>query len=76
MGINPPFLWLCIIPYLVEDTFDWYSQDTDGNVWFLGEFSTAFEYDDDGNLIGTNHDGSWETGVNGALSQRLWSSDP
>jgi len=22
---------------LVEDTFDWYAQDADGNVWYLGE---------------------------------------
>ena len=21
----------------VEDTFDWYAQDADGNVWYLGE---------------------------------------
>ncbi len=52
---------------LVEDTFDWYAQDTVGNVWYLGEFTTAFEYDTFGNLIGTNHDGSWEAGVDGAL---------
>ncbi len=52
---------------LVEDTFDWYAQDTEGNVWYLGEFSTNFEYDEDGNLVGTNNDGSWEAGVDGAL---------
>ena len=22
---------------VVEDTFDWYAQDRDGNVWYLGE---------------------------------------
>ena len=22
---------------LVEDTFDWYAQDNDGNVWYFGE---------------------------------------
>ncbi len=52
---------------LVEDTFDWYAQDTVGNVWYLGEYTTAFEYDVFGNLIGTSHDGSWEAGVDGAL---------
>jgi len=51
---------------LEEDTFDWYAQDTDGNVWYMGEFSTEYEYNDDGNLTGTNHDGSWEAGVDGA----------
>ena len=52
---------------LIEDTFDWYAQDTDGNVWYVGEDVTDFEYDDDGNLIGTSHPGAWETGVDGAL---------
>ena len=52
---------------LIEDTFDWYAQDTDGNVWYVGENVTDFEYDDDGNLIATSHPGAWETGVDGAL---------
>jgi hypothetical protein len=52
---------------LVEDTFDWYAQDTAGNVWYLGELATNYEYDEAGNFIGTNNDGSWEAGVNGAL---------
>ena len=47
---------------LMEDTFDWYAQDDDGNVWYMGEDVTNYEYDDDGNLIGTNKDGSWEAG--------------
>ncbi len=51
---------------LMEDTFDWYAQDTVGNVWYMGEFTTAFEYDDEGNLIGTDNEGSWEAGVDGA----------
>ena len=52
---------------LVEDTFDWYAQDVTGNVWYMGEDVTDFEYDDEGNLIGTSHPGAWETGVDGAL---------
>lgn len=24
---------------VVEDTFDWYAQDEDGNVWYFGEIS-------------------------------------
>jgi hypothetical protein len=44
-----------------EDTYDWFSQDDDGNVWYLGEDSTA--YDDRG---GVSHEGSWEAGVDGA----------
>ena len=48
---------------MVEDTFDWYAQDTVGNVWYLGEFTTAYEYNELGVLIGTNNEGSWEAGV-------------
>ncbi|WP_167043217.1 hypothetical protein [Salinibacterium sp. ZJ454] len=47
---------------LVEDTFDWFTQDTDGNVWYLGE--DVKEYDDAGNVSTA---GSWEAGVDGAL---------
>jgi hypothetical protein len=45
----------------VEDTRDWYAQDREGNVWYLGENSRAFER---GRPAG--REGSWEAGVNGA----------
>jgi hypothetical protein len=51
---------------LVEYTIDWYAQDKDGNVWYFGEYSEAYEYDDYGNLIATTTEGSWEAGVDGA----------
>ncbi len=51
---------------LVEDTLDWYAQDDLGNVWYMGEEVVNYEYDDDGNLIGTDNGGSWEAGVDGA----------
>jgi hypothetical protein len=47
---------------LVEDTFDWYAQDGNGNVWYLGEETREYE---DGKLTTTA--GSWEAGVDGAL---------
>lgn len=47
---------------VIEDTYDWYAQDRDGNVWYLGEDSTEYE---DGEVVGT--EGSWEAGVDGAL---------
>jgi hypothetical protein len=47
---------------LIEDTFDWYAQDTDGNVWYLGEDSKEYE---DGEVTSTA--GSWEWGVDNAL---------
>ena len=47
---------------LEEKTSDWYAQDKDGNVWYLGE-DTA-ELDSHGNVKNTS--GSWQAGVNGA----------
>jgi len=46
---------------LIEDTFDWFAQDIDGNVWYMGELSRNYE---DGEL--SDIDGSWEAGVDGA----------
>lgn len=46
---------------VIEDTLDWFAQDADGNVWYLGEDSRDFE---DGEQVST--EGSWEAGVDGA----------
>jgi len=55
---------------LIEDTHDWFAQDDDGNVWYMGEEVDNYEYDDEGNLIGVNHESAWEAGldVNGSGS--------
>jgi hypothetical protein len=42
---------------VIEDTKDWYAQDTDGNVWYFGEISQGF---DDGELVSI--EGSWTAG--------------
>jgi hypothetical protein len=56
---------------LIEDTYDWYAQDTVGNVWYLGEDSKEIL---NGQVIGTT--GSWEWGVSGALPGiQMW-ADP
>jgi hypothetical protein len=52
---------------LLEDTFDWFAQDLCGNVWYFGEETVAFEYDDDWNFIESTTEGSWEGGVDGAV---------
>ena len=57
---------------LAEDTFDWYAQDTAGNVWYFGEDSR--ELDENGNVIST--EGSWEAGVNGAQPGIIMEADP
>ncbi len=46
---------------VIEDTEDWFAQDSDGNVWYFGEATT--EYDDRGR---PDTAGSWEAGVDGA----------
>jgi len=46
---------------LKEDTFDWYAQDMDGNVWYLGEDTKEYE----GGKVKTTA-GSWEVGLDGA----------
>lgn len=47
---------------LVEDTRDWFAQDDEGNVWYMGE--EVDNYDDNG--VFSDNDGSWEAGVDGA----------
>src|SRR5919202_3228191 len=46
---------------LIEQTYDWYAQDKEGNVWYFGEHVTEYK---DGKVTG--HEGSWEAGVGGA----------
>jgi len=46
---------------LIEDTLDWFAQDMDGNVWYMGEDSKELE---NGVVVSTA--GSWEAGVDGA----------
>jgi hypothetical protein len=56
---------------VVEDTFDWYAQDADGNVWYLGEDTKEFE---NGKVATTA--GSWEAGVDGAQPGILIPAEP
>jgi len=52
---------------LTERTLDHYAQDRHGNVWYMGEDTTSFEYDDDGKLISSSTEGSWRAGRHHAL---------
>jgi hypothetical protein len=47
---------------IIEDTVDWYAQDSEGNVWYMGEDTAEFEK---GKIV--SRAGSWEAGVEGAL---------
>jgi hypothetical protein len=53
---------------LIEDTLDWYAQDDQGNVWYLGEFATQ--------LPAGTHTGSWTAGVNGAQPGYIMEAAP
>ncbi len=60
---------------LVEDTFDYYAQDSAGNVWYFGEDVTNYRYDENGNLIGTDSASAWRAGVNEALPGFIMPAD-
>ena len=57
---------------LEEDTRDWFAQDDDGNVWYMGE--DVDNYNPDGSI--RDHDGAWEAGVNGAIAGIIMLADP
>ena len=56
---------------LREDTYDWYAQDADGNLWYLGEDTREYE---NGKL--KTKEGSWEAGVDGALPGIIMPANP
>jgi len=56
---------------LIEDTDDWFAQDNDGNVWYMGEDVKNYR---DGVL--TDRHGSWEHGVDGAMAGIIMYANP
>jgi hypothetical protein len=56
---------------LIEDTFDWFAQDRQGNVWYLGEATRAYSR---GGRTSTA--GSWEAGVAGAQAGVVMPAHP
>jgi len=57
--------------HVVEDTRDWYAQDSDGNLWYLGENTKEYE---NGKVKST--EGSWAYGVDGAQAGVVVPADP
>jgi hypothetical protein len=55
----------------VEITDDWYAQDADGNIWYLGEKTAEYE-----NGKVTTRAGSFEAGVDGAQPGIIMPADP
>lgn len=56
---------------IIEDTLDWYAQDSGGNIWYLGEATEEYE---DGHLVST--EGSWRYGRDGAQAGLLLAAAP
>lgn len=56
---------------VIEDTFDWYAQHSDGTVWYFGEDTTEYK---DGKAL--NHNGAWEGGMDGAVPGIVMLADP
>ncbi|NII24843.1 hypothetical protein HB364_07130 [Pseudoflavitalea sp. X16] len=74
MGINVAVIrdrvWLDGV--LEEDTRDWFAQDNDGNVWYMGE--DVDNYNPDGTI--RDHEGAWEAGINGAVAGIIMLANP
>jgi hypothetical protein len=56
---------------ILERTSDWYAQDKQGNVWYLGEDTVAFDAKGKGDTSG-----SWEAGVKGAVPGIVMEANP
>lgn len=52
-----------------EETDDWFAQDDEGNVWYMGEYTTDL-------TNGDSHEGSWEAGKNGAKAGIIMEAQP
>ena len=55
----------------IERTFDWYAQDRQGNVWYMGEDSLELK---NGRMVKASD--SWKAGVNGAKPGIIMPGDP
>jgi len=55
----------------IEDTYDWYAQDLDGNVWYMGEDVSNYE-----NGVFQDNEGSFKAGTDGAKPGILMLADP
>ena len=55
----------------IEHTLDWYAQDKDGNVWYMGEDTRELQH---GKFV--KADDSWEAGVAGAEPGIIMPGDP
>ncbi len=57
---------------LIEEAWDWYAQDNEGNVWYFGE--EVNNYNINGSL--KDHAGSWQAGQDGAQPGIIMPANP
>jgi hypothetical protein len=55
----------------IERTYDWYAQDKQGNVWYMGEDSLELQH---GRFVKASD--SWQSGVNGAQPGIIMPGNP
>lgn len=68
---------------LMEDTYDWYAQDIFDNIWYLGEYTVAYDHEGEcDNWVDENdedagcEDGSFQAGIDGAEAGIVMLGDP
>lgn len=73
LGVTTTVVWdrAWLDNELIEETYDWYAQDKEGNVWYFGEDSKEYE---NGKVVSSK--GSWEAGVNGAKPGVIMKAKP
>jgi len=73
LGVTTTVVWdrVWLDDELAEETYDWYAQDKDGNVWYFGEDSREYEH---GEVVST--EGSWEAGIDGAKPGIIMEAHP
>ena len=73
LGVTTTVVWdrVWLDNELIEETYDWYAQDNEGNVWYFGEDSKEYE---NGKVVSTY--GSWEAGVDGAKPGIIMEAHP
>ena len=57
---------------LMEETTDWFAQDHDGNIWYFGEDTVAWDHEDECPSTG----GAWQAGNEGAIAGVVLPGNP
>lgn len=61
---------------ILEQTWDWHAWDNDGNFWYFGEDTVAYEWDEDWTCYTTSTEGAWDPRVDDAEPGIILLADP